>query len=425
MLRMNLKNINYRVKNLIVVFFGVLLRLYYVIATPVLQKNQYDLGSVDSVKDIFTGHLGYIYYLFTFKRIPDFDPREVYQFFHPPLHHGIEALWLSVVNLFTKDFNSQLEWLQIPTLVYSCLIIFVTWNLVRELKMPENRQWIVLAIVSLHPTLIYMAGSLNNDGLSLLFQFAAIWLVVRWYNNKTTANIIWIALDISFGMLTKLSASLMAIPTAFVFLYVLVMEWKSESTFPIKRFIQYIIFGIVCVPLGMSWAVRCKLRFDMPLAYVNKLPNDSWQYIGNYTLWQRFGIPNPLTLVDNLTHGSIGYGHNMWVQMFRTAALGEMDLSELSMIQKVFSMVLILVCGAVAVLAFMAFIRFFGTKKYVFAIKWFLIIIYVVQVISFVRFCYGYPHQCTLNFRYMVPVLIPQAIALADLRRTKEENVQN
>ncbi len=423
MLRMNLKNINYRVKNLIVVAIGVLFRFYYVIATPVLQKNQYDLGSVEAAKDIFTGHLGYIYYLFTFKRIPGFDPREVYQFFHPPLHHGIEALWLSVVNLFTKDFNAQLEWLQIPTLIYSCLIILATWNLVRELKMPGNRQWIVLAIVSLHPTLIYMAGSLNNDGLSLLFQIAVIWLVVRWYNNKTTANIIWIALAISFGMLTKLSASLMAIPTAFVFLYVLVMEWKSESTFPIKRFIQYVIFGIVCVPLGMSWAVRCKLRFDMPLAYVNKLPDDSWQYIGNYTLWQRFGIPNPLTLVDNLTHGSIGYGHNMWVQMFRTAALGEMDLSELSMIQKVLSMVLILVCGAVAVLAFMAFIRFFGTKKYDFAIKWFLIIIYVVQVISFVRFCYGYPHQCTLNFRYMVPVLIPQAIALADIRRTKEKNV--
>ena len=402
-----------------------MLRFIYVWQTPVLQKNQYDIGSVDVSQGIFTGHLGYIYYLYTNRHLPDFDPREVYQFFHPPLHHGIEALWLSVVDLFTKDFVSQLEWLQVPTLVYSCLIVLVTWNLVKELRIPESRQWVVLAIVSLHPTLIYMAGSLNNDGLALLFQFSVIWLVVRWYNNKTTANIIWIALAISLGMLTKLSASLMAIPTALVFLYVLAMEWKSERAFPIKRFIQYAIFGIVCVPLGMSWAVRCKIRFDMPLAYVNKLPEDSWQYIGNYTLWQRFGIPNPLTLVDNLTHGSIGYGYNMWVQMFRTAALGEMDLSELPLTQKVLSMLLILVTGIVAALAFVAFIRFLGTKTYDFAIKWFLIIIYLVQVISFVRFCYGYPHQCTMNFRYMVPVLIPQAIALADVRRTAKQNVQN
>ncbi len=420
---MSLRNIGNKTKNLIVALLGLALRFYYVIATPVLQKNQYDIGSVDGSQGIFTGHLGYIYYLYTNRCLPDFDPREVYQFFHPPLHHGIEGLWLSVVNIFTKDFVAQLEWLQIPTLAYSCLIVLVTWKLVKELNVPGNRQWIVLGVIALHPTLIYMAGSLNNDGLSLLFQFAVIWFVVRWYKKRTTPNIVWIALAISLGMLTKLSASLMAIPTAFVFLYVFVAEWKELGSFPIKRFIQYVVFGVICVPLGMSWAVRCKLKFDMPLAYVNKLPEDSWQYIGDYTLWQRFGIPNPIEFIKNLSHGSIGFGENMWVQLFRTAALGEMDLSELSMTLKVLSMLLILVTTVVAFIAFVKFIRFFRSDWYERAIKWFMIIIYFVQVISFVRFCYGYPHQCTLNFRYMVPVLIPQAIALAEVRRTR--NVQN
>ncbi len=399
----------------IVCVIGIILRVVYIISTPVLQKNQYDLGSAEVSKGIFTGHLGYIYYLFTFRHLPNFDPREVYQFFHPPFHHGIEAIWLSVVNVFTNDFVAQLEWLQVPTLVYSCLIICVTWKLIKELGIPENRQWIVLAVISFHPTLIYDAGSLNNDGLSLLFQFAVIWLVVRWYHGRTTSNIIWIALAISLGMLTKLSASLMAIPTAFVFLYVFITEWKASNAFPIKRFVQYLVFGIVCIPLGMSWAVRCKIKFDMPLAYVNKLPEDSWQYIGNYTLWQRFGVPNPIEFIKNLSHGSIGFGENMWVQLFRTAALGEMDLSELSMALKVLSMLLILITFIVAITAFVMFIKFFKTKKYDNAIKWFLIIIFFVQFISFVRFCYGYPHQCTLNFRYMVPVLVPQAIALSEI----------
>lgn len=415
MLLMRIKNISGKTRNLIVFLLGVALRFFYVIATPVLQKNQYDLGSVDEAKNIFTGHLGYIYYLFKNMRVPDFDPRDVYQFFHPPLHHGIEAVWLTFVNLFTKDFLAQLEWLQIPTLIYSCLIVLITWRLVKELKIPENKQWIALAVIALHPTLIYMAGSLNNDGLSLLFQFMVICLVVMWYNNRTTLNILWIALSISLGMLTKLSASLMAIPTAFVFLYVFITEWKASNAFPIKRFVQYLVFGIVCIPLGMSWAVRCKIKFDMPLAYVNKLPEDSWQYIGNYTLWQRFGIPNPIEFIKNLSHGSIGFGENMWVQLFRTAALGEMDLSELSMALKVLSMLLILITFIVAITAFVMFIKFLKTKKYDNAIKWFLIIIYFVQFISFVRFCYGYPHQCTLNFRYMVPVLVPQAIALSEI----------
>ena len=164
----------------------------------------------------------------------------------------------------------------------------------------------------------------------------------------------------------------------------------------------------------MSWAVRCKIRFGMPLAYVNKLPEDSWQYIGNYSLWERFGIPNPITLAGNLAHGSIGFGENMWVQLFRTAALGEMDLSGLTMIRKVLAMLLVLVCGIVALWAFVSFIRFGFRTTYDLAIKWFLILVYFVQFASFVRFCYGYPHQCTLNFRYMIPVLIPQAVALAE-----------
>lgn len=66
-----------------ILLMGILLRLYYILATPVIQSRQYDLGSVDAEQGIFTGHLGYIFYLFTKKGLPDFDPREVYQFFHP------------------------------------------------------------------------------------------------------------------------------------------------------------------------------------------------------------------------------------------------------------------------------------------------------------------------------------------------------
>lgn len=407
-----MSKISAKTRNLIIVLVGVTLRFWYVIANPVLQNNQYDLGSVDASKNIFTGHLGYIYYLFTFRGFPNQDPREIYQFFHPPLHHVTEALWLSFVNNFTKDFLTQLEWLQVPTLIYSCVLLYAFSNLLGELKVDVNKRWIALSVIAFHPTLIYMAGSLNNDGLALLLQFAAVWFAVRWYNNRTVKNIIWIAISIGLGMITKLSASLIAIPVAFLFIYVFITDWKNQKSFPVNRFVQYVIFGAVCVPLGMCWAVRCKLLYDMPLAYVNKLPEDSWQYIGNYSLWERFGIPNPIAFLSNLAHGSIGFGENMWVQMFRTAALGEMDLSGLSMVMKVLSMMLILMCAVVALLAFIAFVQFMLRKNGDACIKWFLIILYFVQVISFMRFCYGYPHQCTLNFRYMVPVLIPQAVAI-------------
>jgi len=235
-----LKKIADETKIKIILLVGIILRIYYVIATPVVQNRQYDLGSVDASQNIFTGHLGYIYYLFTYRHVIETDPREIYQFFHPPLHHGIEAFWLSLINIFTKDFTKQIEWLQVPVLAYSIVLLFVVLELLKELDFNVEAKIIVIAIVAFHPTLIFMAGSLNNDGLSVLFQFMIIWLTVRWNKNKTCTNIIWIALSIGFGMLTKLSVGLMAIPVAFVFAYSFVAEWTDNKKFPLIRFFQYV-----------------------------------------------------------------------------------------------------------------------------------------------------------------------------------------
>jgi len=426
-----LKKIADETKIKIILLVGIILRIYYVIATPVVQNRQYDLGSVDASQNIFTGHLGYIYYLFTYRHVIETDPREIYQFFHPPLHHGIEAFWLSLINIFTKDFTKQIEWLQVPVLAYSIVLLFVVLELLKELDFNVEAKIIVIAIVAFHPTLIFMAGSLNNDGLSVLFQFMIIWLTVRWNKNKTCTNIIWIALSIGFGMLTKLSVGLMAIPVAFVFAYSFVAEWTDNKKFPLIRFFQYVIFGVFCIPIGLAWAIRCLIKFDMPLMYVNKLPQDSWQYVGNYSLWQRFGIPNPMTLVNNLMHGSLGFGENMWMQMFRTAALGECDLGDFSLIGKVVSLLMIFIATLLALMAFIAFVKvIIIDKNNVFSqkegreIKWFFVIVYVAQFFSYVKFCYGYPHQCTMNFRYMVPTILVPALALGEEMSVKTSQVK-
>ncbi len=59
------------VKLKILLLAGSLLRLYYILATPVIQSRQYDLGTASPEEGIFTGHLGYIFYLFTHQLIAD------------------------------------------------------------------------------------------------------------------------------------------------------------------------------------------------------------------------------------------------------------------------------------------------------------------------------------------------------------------
>ena len=427
------KKITDDIKLKIMLAAGILLRLYYVVATPVIQTRQYDLGSAVPKEGIFSGHLGYIFYLFTYKGLPDFDPREVYQFFHPPLHHTISALWMGFVSLFTDRQEIWIEWLQVLPLLYSVLILFVSLQICKEFGLSGKSRNLVMAIVAFHPSLIFMAGSINNDGLSLLFQFLVILTALGWYRERSYKNILMIALSISLGMLTKLSVGMFAVPVAFLFLYVLIIEWREKyvkqeaddisgrkkvwGCFPLKRFLQYLLFGVVCIPIGLSWAVRCLLRFGMPLTYVNHLPEQSWQYVGNYSLMERFFIPNPVELLSNLIHGSLGFGENVWVQLFRTAALGECDLSTFPLWGKFVALLMIALSFVIAVWAFVLLIRvfLFGKKEQYPTLdmgkRCFWLIGYAVLFISYLNFCYNFPHQCTMNFRYMVPTVLYPAVA--------------
>lgn len=402
---------------------GVFLRIFYVLAGQVAESRQYDIGPIVQQENRLTGHLGYIYYLNIYKHFTDFDPREIYQFPHPPLHHIIEALWMGIAKLFTNDQVIIAEWLQIPTCVYSIILLFAVLGIIKELGLGKVAGTAIMAVTAFHPNLIFMAGSINNDGLSFMFQFLAIYLTIKWINqissgcNKSSLKtLIWLALAISLGMLAKLSTALIAVPVAFVFLYAFIKAWKDSKAFPGKLFGHFVIFGLICIPIGLCWSIRCYIRFNMPMNYIYELPKDSWQYIGDHSLMERFFIPNPVTLISNLSHGSIGLGENMWIQLFRTAALGECDLSDFSLIAKLLLMLMMAVNIVVAGIAFIYFIKnIISLKKdfssNTFVHKAFFLSVYVVIFASYVSFCYKYPHECTMNFRYIVPTILIPAIA--------------
>ncbi len=64
---------------------GLILRVIYVGYTePYMRQHDY--------YGLFTrlgGHGEYITYLFENARMPDFDPRRIMEFYHPPLHHAV------------------------------------------------------------------------------------------------------------------------------------------------------------------------------------------------------------------------------------------------------------------------------------------------------------------------------------------------
>ncbi|MBQ8687029.1 MAG: hypothetical protein IJ512_00615, partial [Ruminococcus sp.] len=189
-------------------------------------------------------------------------------------------------------------------------------------------------------------------------------------------------------------------------------------------------FGVISVPVGMSFYVRNLIRFGTDIFWVYELPADSWQYTGNVPVINRFLWPVPSEMVDNLLNFRIGCGYNVWMQIIRTSVLGEWDMANVGKPVKLIAVLLMLLGAVLAFVAFCSFVKVFivgGIRQInrkatsgkgadvlpidapcylMFAIG------YVVNMFCYLVFAYNYPQQCSMHFRYIEITLLFPAVAL-------------
>lgn len=394
---------------------GFLLRLLYVLFSTIYDR-QYDIGMIDldAGHTVTGGHLAYIQYLYENWNLPDFDPTSVYQFNHPPLHHYISALWLKFCSLFLHDTALLEESLQAVPFVCSLFILYVLLQILRQFALREKTIRLLMTLFAFHPALILLSGSVNNDCMSLLFTLLCVYTTINWSRMPNAGNIIKIALSIALGMLTKQNVAEMAFPVALVFLYVLGKNWKKGAAGRLMG--QFALFGAVSIPLGMSFYIRNRVLYKMPLVWIYTLPDDSWQYTGNVPVLNRFLWPLPSEIVDNLLHFKLGCGYNVWMQIIRTSVLGEWDMAGVGTGVKAAAMLLMLFGALLAAGALAAFIYVFllPRKKYPVDMAGRILFTagYLVNLIFYLKFVYDYPQECSMHFRYIEIELLFPAVAL-------------
>ena len=187
-----------------------LLKFFYVCYTPITRR-QHDVGKFGDADN----HAGYITYLLQHHQLPDFDPRGHWQFYHPPLHHMISALWLWLSeHVFGISNAAAQESLQTLPLFYAMAIVITAYRILRHFRLEGMALYVPLAVVAFHPSFILFSGSINNDALSVVFILGAVLWTLKWYEKQTWESIVKIALCIGLGMMTKLSAAMVAIPVA-------------------------------------------------------------------------------------------------------------------------------------------------------------------------------------------------------------------
>jgi len=384
------------------------LKLDYIYYTSCYMRQQDTL-----LFDYPMGHLGYIGYLYFNRHLPDFDPRQAWSFSHPPLHHAVSAFWVRVNTKLGISQSMAVENIQLLTLFYTGAILLFVYLILKEMNVKGWALYSILLITAFHPCFIIMSGSVNNDILSIMFMAGAFLYTLRWYKDSSLKNILILAVMIGCAMMSKVSAGIIAVGIAAVFLIKFVaerMQWK-------KYIARFAAFGVVVFPLGLWAPIRNNILFGVPLTYAEKLELSDPQYIGNIPLIQRFTDFSLYQLQNlNIQFEEAGTYRefNVFLGLLKTTIFGYFDFYKETPLMTaagtaLFWMNVLLVFASIAA----GIVCLTKYRKKMTVTKVFFFLQFVVFMISYFNFCVQYPHICTMNVRYIMPVLFAGLFFLA------------
>ena len=133
---------------------GFIVRLFYVQYTDIATR-QNDVGVFEEgVYNLF--HSGYILYVRDNVALPSVDVREAGQFYHPPLHYVVCALFLKVYEFFPGGRHNY-EALQILTLGYAQISAVIAYRILKMFDLKEDVLLPSAVIISLFPEFILEA----------------------------------------------------------------------------------------------------------------------------------------------------------------------------------------------------------------------------------------------------------------------------
>lgn len=377
----------------IIYSLGVILRTIYILKTDIYTR-QHD------VKGIYEdGHLAYIWTIFTTHHLPLTNE---WQFYHPPFWHYIGASWLYINELLHINIHKSIEGLQVLTVLLSSFVILLGDNISLKLKIKDKYRYLINMILAVHPTMIILSGSINNDCLLLFMEVLVLILLINFTKKDSWTNIIYLAIATGLCVMTKANGSIMAIPILYVFIDKLIYIIKNNKDKLKEYILKIITFASISLPIGLWFQIRNIIKFNN-----TSIPEPGdYLYRGNYNLFQRFFSINFNELFN---YANMDKDYNLPSFIIKSSVLGEYhyeNISILSMCMTELNLVLIALT-----IAFV--IKYILKEKKKNIIDTILIITFISYLISMYIFNYKYPFACSMDFRYITICLIPGIILLS------------
>lgn len=422
---MNLEVIKEKIKNNkviiilgIIIIIAIALRFSYILETP-YYRRQHDLGTLEN-----SGGLKYIYTIYETGNLPTTKEG---QFYHPPLHHLLAAGFLRICSLFTTNETILFEMLQILPCLYSILLIFCAYKILKELKFNFYINALILFIMAIHPTYIILSGSLNNDMLSILLIHVVILQTIRWYKSDNLKNTIILAIITGAAVMTKTSGAIVAPAISLIFIWKIIEEIKKNKKYKttLKKYIpKFLIFGLISLPIGLWYPIRNYILFNQPILYVMD-PLDVRQYYGLVPFIDRI-TPN-ISSILSVYHNSYINAENIYGAVIKTSLFGEYKFATSGILYNLAEI-------AVAINFFVGlFIPIIIISKLISNIKnksknlkWnvMLVVLIATNIISFLIMQKELPYGCSEDFRYLVPSIFISLTLIGFILKDEKNRVK-
>lgn len=395
---------------------GFIFRLVYTQSTGYLVR-QHDVGGTN-------GHLEYIQRLYNGEGLAD---TVKWQYYQPPAWHWICSLWLKIQTFFGVEYKAALENLQLISLFCSSAIMFLSHKLFKMFNLSGYPLCIACGIIAFHPTFIILSASINNDVLSLTLAVLSVILALKWYRNPSFPLIISLGFTIGLSMAVKLSGGLIALGIAILFA---VRFFGKKYKSKLKLFVQFICFGIICVPMALWWQFRNLIKFDVPLTYVPMLSETNSQYIGFRTvserlfdfssLWENGVYPARVVKTQSFEY----FEFNIPLGALKSSVFGEYYLGKGTPLE-IIANILFYSAAILAIFSIIAsiFVIFKAIKEKNSPLeKIYPFIISATLIFSYVKFCFDFAHFCTMDFRYIAITVIFGALYIGLLLKETQNN---
>lgn len=416
--------LNHNLIILYMILISYFIHLCYMLYTP------YDCRQYDTIVSAFDGHEGYAWTIFTTGKLPTTNN---YQFYHPPLNAFIQALFMKTnegiiaLRFDVSDIHTLYQSCQMLSVLYSMVIIVFGYKILKLLKLDGKGLIFAFSFICFFPRLIQLSAQLNNDLICIMFCFLTIYFTLKWKDNMSYFNTVCLALSIGFAMMSKISGAIICVTPALIFIINFYKICKTKNKKKIINIcLKFTLFFLICFPLGLWFQIYAKIRFNQPLGYVFDNLNPELS-TAHHSFFERFLLIINFDEMFSNIYCLPFSNYGVFNYIAKSAIFGEFNYWQ----GESFAIIAFLLNYIFIFTSIALFIRYFKNSKHEDSlIKLISCSIIITQLISMLYFNLKMPYGCTMDFRYIVPIIIGFAILLGasynkfhSIKKTKYFNI--